>query len=220
MLRALQLSPSLDHVRAHYSYLLYLLGRADEAFLYAEEARDLSPVDPMWAGFAAWLYMLDGRWEEGLDAAKECLSFSPGFWLCDYALGQLYSAMGDIDKAVEAHEKMPPGVPMTNWAIGPTYAMAGRHDDARRIADLKTAARTPRDMMHLALTYSAKGDLDEALRWLELSYDNRSDWLPWMAFENSYGGAVEPMRDHPRFKAIMQKLNLPSGEETYVATTH
>ena len=220
MLRALQLSPGLDHVRAHYSYLLLLLGRVDEAFLYAEEARAMSPLDPMWAGFAAWLYMLDARWEEGIDAANECLSFSPGFWLCDYALGQLYSAKGDIDKAVEAHEKMPPGLPMTNWAIGPTYAMAGRHDDARRIAELMATNPTPRDTLHLALTYSAMGEIDEALRWLEISYDNRSDWLPWMAFENSYGGAVEPMRDDPRFKAIMQKLNLPSGEETYVAVAH
>ena len=216
MLRALQLSPSLDHVRAHYFYLLFLLGRIDEAFLYAEEARNMSPLDPIWAGFAAWLYMLEGRWEEGLDAANECLSFGTGFWLCDYALGQLYSAMGEMDKAVAAHETMPPGVPMTNWAIGPTYAMAGRHNDARRIADLMAANPTPRDTLHIALTYSAMGEIDEALRWLELSCDERSDWLPWVVFENSYGGAVEPMRGHPRFDAIIQKLNLPLTKDKII----
>ena len=77
MLRAMQLSPSLDHVRAHYAYLLILQGRVDESFVYAEQARDLSPLDPLWAGFAAWLYMLEERWDEGLDAANECLSISP-----------------------------------------------------------------------------------------------------------------------------------------------
>ncbi len=217
MLRALQLSPSMDHIRAHYAYLLILLGRSDESLFYAEEARSLSPLDPLWAGFAAWLYMIEERWEEGIDAAEECTSLAPGFPMCDYALGQLYSAMGDIEKAVEVHERMLPGSTMTNWAIGPTYAMAGRHDDARKIAELMAVDPTPRDMMHLAFTYSAMGEMDEALRWLELSFENKADWLPWIVLRHSYGGAVEPMRDHPRFKAIVEKLNLPPSKETIIA---
>ncbi len=216
MLRALQLSPSLDHARAHYAYLLILFGRIDESLFQAEKARELSPLDPLWAGFAAWLYMLEERWEEGLDAANECLGFSPGFSLCDYALGQLYSAMGEIDKAVEAHEKMAPGLPMTYWALGPTYGMAGRIDDARKIAELMAADPTPRDMLYVALTYSAMGEIDEALRWLQRAYDNRADWLPWIDYQNTFGGAVEPMRDDPRFKAIVEKLNLPPSKETII----
>jgi TolB-like protein/Flp pilus assembly protein TadD len=218
MLRAMQLSPSLDHTRAHYAYLLILLGRIDESFVYVEQARDLSPLDPLWAGFAAWLYMLEERWEEGLDAANECLSFSPGFWLCDYALGQIYSAMGDIENAIVAHEKMPPGLPMTNWAMGPTYGLAGRHEDALKIAALMAVDPSPRDMLHLALTYSAMGDIDEAIRWLEISFDNRADWLPWIVLKHSYGGAVEPMRDDPRFKALIERLNLTPQKETLIAT--
>ncbi len=216
MLRALQLSPSLDHVRAHYAYLLILLGRIDESFFQAEKARELSPLDPLWAGFAAYLYMLEERWEEGLDVVEECLSFSPGMWICDFALGQLYRAMGDREKAVEAHEKMAPGLPMTNWALGPTYGMAGRLDEARRIAEIMAADPTPRDMLYVALTYSAMGDMDASMHWLELAYENRSDWLPWIVLRNAFGGAVEPMRDEPRYKAIVEKLNLPSTEEAII----
>jgi len=209
MLRALQLSPSLDHVHAHYAYLLVLLGRIDESFIHAEMARKLSPLDPLWAGFAAWLYMLDERWEEGMDTVEECLSFSPGFWFCEYTLGEIHRAMGDIEKAVEVHEKMSADLPMTNWALGPTYGMAGRLDDARKIAELMAANPTPRDELYIALTYSAMGEIDEALRWLELAYDDKADWLPWVALKNAYGGAVEPMQDNPRFKAIVEKLNFP-----------
>jgi len=209
ILRALQLSPSLDHVHAHYAYLLVLLGRIDESFIHAEMARKLSPLDPLWAGFAAWLYMLDERWEEGMDTVEECLSFSPGFWFCEYTLGEIHRAMGDIEKAVEVHEKMSADLPMTNWALGPTYGMAGRLDDARKIAELMAANPTPRDELYIALTYSAMGEIDEALRWLELAYDDKADWLPWVALKNAYGGAVEPMQDNPRFKAIVEKLNFP-----------
>lgn len=217
MLRALQLSPSLDHVRAHFAYLLALLGRVDESFFQAEKARELSPLDPLWAGFAAWLYMLEERWEEGMDAVDECLSIAPAFLFCEYTLGEIYRAMGDIEKAVQVHEKMLPGTPMTNWALGPTYGMAGRHGDARKIAETMAANAIGRDLLYLALTYSAMGELDEALHWLELAYDNKVDWLPWIGLKNAYGGAVEPMRDDPRFKAILQKLNLSPGKDVIIA---
>lgn len=217
MLRALQLSPSLDHVHAHYAYLLVLLGRIDESFFHAEKARELSPLDPLWAGFAAWLYMLEERWEEGMDTVEECLSFSPGFWFCEYTLGELHRAMGDIEKAVEAHEKMSADLPMTNWALGPTYGMAGRRDDARKIAELMAANPTPRDELYIALTYSAMGEIDEALRWLQLAYEDKADWLPWVGLKNAYGGAVDPMQDDPRFKAIVEKLNLPPSKGTIIA---
>ncbi len=216
MLRALQLSPNLDHAHAHYAYLLVLLGQIDESFFHAEKARELSPLDPLWAGFAAWLYMLEERWEEGMDSVEECLSFSPGFPFCDYTLGELHRAMGDIEKAVEAHEKIS-AVRLRNRALGPTYGMAGRREDARKIAELMAANPTPRDYLYIALTYSAMGEIDEALRWLELAYEHKADWLPWVGLKNAYGGAVEPMRNDPRFKAIVEKLNLPPSKGTIIA---
>jgi TolB-like protein/Flp pilus assembly protein TadD len=215
--RALQLSPSLDHVRAHYAYLLALLGRVDESFIQAEKARDLSPLDPIWAFFASWLYMTEGRWEEAISGAEECMSLSPGFPFCRYGLGQIYTAQGEFEKAIEIHEKMDRGTPPANWSLGPTYGMAGRHDEAREIAKAMAENPTPRDLLHLALTYSAMGETDEALRWLEVAFEARSDWLPWIVLDNAYGGAVEPLRNEPRFRAIVAKLNLPQFDEPIVA---
>lgn len=217
MLRALQLSPSLDHMHAHYAYLLVLLGRTDDSFFHAEKARELSPLDPLWAGFAAWLYMLEERWEEGMDSVEECLSISPGFPFCHFAQGELYRAMGEIDKAVEIHEKMPPDLPITRWALGPTYAMAGRHDEARKIAGLMAANPTPRDELFIALTYSAMGEIDAAMQWLERAYNDKADWLPWVGLKNAYGGAAEPMRSDPRFKVLIEKLDLRPGKKTIMA---
>lgn len=217
MLRALQLSPSLDHVHAHYAYLLVLLGRIEETFFHAEKARHLSPLDPLWAGFAAWLYMIEERWQEGIDAAEDCRSLAPGFWFCDYVLGELHRAKGDLQMAVEAHEKMPAELPMANWALGPTYAMVDRLDEARRIAELMAVNPTARDKFYIALTYSAMGEIDEAIRWLELAYESRTDWLPWVDLKNAYGGAVRPMQDDPRFRVIIERLNIPSSYESIIA---
>ena len=212
MQRALQLSPSLDHMHAHYAYLLALREDIDASLAEAEIARDLSPLDPIWAGFAAWLYMIPERWDEGIAAAEECLDFTPGFPLCVYALGQIHSARGDYAAAIAVHEQLPRTQPFAYWSLGPSYGLAGRLDDARAMAAEMANNPTGRDMLHLALTYSAMGEVDTAVEWLERAFEARSDWLPWIVLDNAYGGSVEPMRGDPRVAALIARLNLPDGD--------
>jgi TolB-like protein len=210
--RAMQLSPSLDHTYAHYSYLLMLLGRNEEAIEISEKARDLSPVDPLWAGFTAWLYMLEGRWDEAIDTAEECLLFEISFDLCRYALGQVYSARGEYDRAIELHEQIPPGDPFRNWALGISYGLAGKHDQAQSVVDALSVNATPRDQFHIALTYAAMGEIENAVTWMNAAYESKADWLPWVVHPHSYGGAVEPLRDTPGFQAIVDQMNIPAAQ--------
>lgn len=209
MLKALQLSPSLDQMHAHYAYLLVLYGRMEEGIAAAEKARDLSPLDPLWAGFAAWIYMLEDRWEEAEQGADECISLDPGFTFCHYAYAHVLTAQGRYDEAVKILESVALDNSFILWSLPPTYAMAGRRDDAMKLVAILDQDHTPRNLMHIAFTYSALGELDEAIQYLELAYDARADWLPWIAFKNAYGGAVEPMRDDPRFRDIVARMKLP-----------
>ena len=212
MQRALQLSPSLDHAYAHYAYLLMLLGREDEAIEVSERARDLSPVDPLWAGFTAWIYLLEGRWDDAIGTAEECLLFATSLDLCRYALGQVHSARGEFDKAVEVHEQIPIGDPFRNWSLGISYGFAGRLDEAQAVIDQMAVNATPRDQLHIALAYAAMGDTEKALQWINVSYESRSDWLPWVVLPNAYGGAVEPLRDEPGFQAIVDQMQIPAAQ--------
>ena len=211
-LRAIQLSPSLDHTYAHYAYLLLLLGRSDKAIEVSEKARDLSPVDPLWAGFTAWIYLLEeSRWDDAIETAEECLLFETSFDLCRYALGQVYSARGDYDRAIEIHEQIPPGDPFRNWALGISYGLAGKQDQARAVIDALSINATPRDQFHIALAYAAMGELNNAITWMNAAYESRADWLPWVVYPHAYGGAVEPLRDHPGFQAIVDQMNIPAA---------
>ena len=211
MQRALQLSPNLDHTYAHYGYLLLLLDRHEEAIAATEKARDLSPVDAIWAGFAAWLYMVEGMWDEGIRAGEECLAFSIQLDICRYSLGQIHAAQGNYDKAVEIQEQIAPQDPFRAWGLAISYAQAGRRNDAQQLIDALAINPTPRSQLHIALAYSAMGETEEALNWLNIAYGNRSDWLPWMVLPNAYGGSVEPIRNEPGFQAIVQSLNLPAA---------
>ncbi len=212
--RAIQLSPSLDHAYAHYAYLLMLQGRTDEAIEASEQARDLSPVDPLWAGFTAWLYMLEGEWDKAEEISEECLVFATTLDLCRYALGQIYSAQGRIDEAVAIHEQIPQGDPFRNWALGISYGLAGRDDQAQSIIDAMTVNATPRDQFHIALAYAAMGEHEQAATWMNAAYEGRADWLPWVVHPYSYGGAVEQFRGNAAFQAIVDQMNIPAARLT------
>lgn len=209
--RAIQLSPSLDHTYAHYAYLLTLLGRSKEAIEVSEKARDLSPVDPLWAGFTAWIYLLEERWDEAIETAEECLLFESSFDLCRYALGQVYSARGEYDLAIEIHEQIPPGDPFRNWSLGISYGLAGKHDQAQSVIDALSVNATPRNQFHIALAYASMGEIEKAITWMNVAYESKADWLPWVVHPHAYGGAVEPLRDHPGFRAIVDQMNIPAA---------
>jgi len=211
--RAMQLSPSLDHSYAHYAYLLLLLGRTDEAIDISEKARDLSPVDSLWAAFTAWIYMLEqDRWDDATGTAEECLQFDITLDLCRYSLGQIYSAQGEYDKAVAIHEQIPESDPFRAWALGISYGLAGRHDQAQAVIDSMAVNATPRNQLHIALAYSSMGEIEKAVTWMNVAYESRADWLPWVVFPHAYGGSVEPLREHPGFQAIVDQMAIPAAQ--------
>ncbi len=207
--RALELNPSLPQALAHYAFLEMLLGRREESFMLIEEARQVDPLQPVWPTFACWLYMVGDRFEDGITACEDALALAPDFPLALYSLGQVYSAQGRFEEAIAAHERIAEGLPWRRWALGPSYAMAGRAEDALRIAAAMDKNALPKDLLHVAFVYAGLGDTDEAIRRLEIAYDARVDWFPWIASHNGYGGVLEGMRDNPRFQDVLARLSLP-----------
>lgn len=207
--RALELNPSLPQALAHYAFLEILYGREEESFALIDEARQVDPLSPVWPAFACWLYMVEERFEEGAMVCGEALDIAPDFPVALYSLGQLYSAEGRFEEAVATHERISEGSPWRSWALGPSYAMAGRRDDALRIVEVMDERALPKDVLHAAFVYAALGDREEAVRRLEQSYAARVDWFPWIVVPNAYGGVLEGLREDPQFQQIVARLDLP-----------
>lgn len=211
--RALQLAPSLDNAHAHYAYLLALLGRWDEAMAHSLKARELSPLDQTWAAFAGWLLMVHGDLEGAEKQLQESLELLPGYPFGLWFLGDLYRIQGRMDEAIAIQESIPEGLPFRYWALGPTYAVAGRQEDALRVIETMSAHPGPKDNLFIAISYSALGDFDLAMRWLEKCYEIRLDWLPWIAMTQGYGGTLEGLRADPRFRDLIARLNIPPAPD-------
>ena len=51
------------------------------------------------------------------------------------------------------------------------------------------------------------GDREAALTWLERAFDEHAHWMGWMRVFPPF----DPLRDEPRFKALVAKMRFPSS---------
>jgi TolB-like protein/Tfp pilus assembly protein PilF len=205
-LRVLALSPNLPDAHAHYSFYQLLVGRRYEAIEGMTRARQLDPLTPIWSAWLGWLYWeYMGQNDMAIAEARRSLELDPNFPWGLYVLGAAYAEKGMFDEAIAAHKKAAAGSPTLRWALGRTYALAGRRNEAREIAAELGKKAEPMDAWGLAEIYTALGEKDEAFRWLEVAYERRFSWMPWLEATPKF----KLLRSDPRFQDLLRRMNLP-----------
>jgi tetratricopeptide (TPR) repeat protein len=90
--------------------------------------------------------------------------------------------------------------------LGEPYALAGRVGEARHI--LRQLEELSRERYvspyHLAYVYTGLGDYDPAMDCLERAYAERAGSI--YGIKGSF--LFAPLRGHPRFTALLRKMNL------------
>ena len=202
--RALEINPSLAIAHYHNSWFHALFGRMDEAIAEHKRAQELDPLMPLHTAWLGALYLWEGRYEEAIEEARKSIEINPNYPVGHFVLGLVYRDKGMYEEAIAAHQKVAEVAPPWKWALGCTYAAAGRTDEARKLLDeLKEQEVTRWRAYWLAELHTALGEKDEAFRWL--NYEHLHAWVPWVRVIPEF----EPLRDDPRFQDLLRRMNLP-----------
>ena len=207
--RALELNPNLSGAHAHYGWYLQLMGRQEDGIVEEKRAAELDPLDPVLESWVGAMYWDAGRYEEAIAEAQKALELNPSFPWGFFVLGGAYAAQGKFDEAIDQNQKMAAVSPDGKWALGVTYAMAGRGKDARALAAGLRGNPASKAALGLSLIYAELGEKDEAFRWLNIMCDRRDAWAPWLSVPGGQWKSLDPLRDDPRFKAFLRRVNLP-----------
>jgi TolB-like protein/Tfp pilus assembly protein PilF len=205
--RANELNPSLAMNHYHYAWFLALFDRMEEAIAEHRLAQSLDPLTPLHTAWLGELYRMDGRPDDAIREAEKAIEVAPESPHGLVVLGLAYATKGMFDEAIDAHERLVAASPPGRWLLGRTYAVAGRAEDARRIAAALEAEPSAWNALGLAAIYSALGDTDRAFKWLD--YQPNHAWLPWIRNLDWFEG----LRGDLRLQALLDRMGLPAPSD-------
>ena len=92
------------------------------------------------------------------------------------------------------------------------YTMAGRIDDVKRtLGQMHDLARNAYiSPTHYAYIYLGLGDIDKCLDWIEKALEAHDSVILHFVVGQVQHLLNDPLRSHPRYHALLRKMNLES----------
>jgi serine/threonine-protein kinase len=212
--QALQLNPNdAETLATHGVYLVVVHARCDEGVESLQSAADRDPFN-----YGLWLNLgvctlHCRRFDDSIRALNRALGFRPGITMAHQVLAWDYSMKGEHEMALRLAEQIAASLSgaydasalMTGSVVN---ARAGREIEARQYLErLRSPPPGERvDPVWAAFACAALGDEDCALDGLEEGYRLRSSNMVFLRVAPAW----DPLRDHPRFRALVERMNFPS----------
>ena len=208
--QAVAISPGDTFARHWLAHYLEVTGRLSEAHEEMRRIFDLDPLSPIYTTDLALQYYYMGRPEEVVQMSRTWGAPTEGSVFPWLVLAKAQAQLGQRDRSLATLEEVfrrDDSPYMRGWAAW-LYGRLGRRDRAlATITDLQ--ARTDREYVSSyapALAYLGLGEREKALQHLEAAERERS---VTMLFEAGLHPAFDVIRDEPRFRELLRRLNLP-----------
>ena len=205
--RALELNPGGSDTYDLYGRMCSGLGRYDEALALQRRAQELDPLAHRLD--LASTQLRAGRYAEAERGAAHALESDPADDRAHATLGWAYLKQGKIDEGLAELERavaVAPGNSQWLAQLGQAYAVAGRTDKAREaLRQLEDRAQHAYvSPYHLAYVFTGLGEHERALDLLEQAFEARAGAV--YTIKGSF--LFTALHPHPRFQAILKKMNL------------
>lgn len=208
--RALELDPGSVTAHQFYGRLLATLGRYDEAIAEIQKARELDPRSPDLLVPLFAVLEKRGDFDEALKVLHTSLEMDSELPIAWRAVGKIYLIKEEYAKVIELANERFPNLKAVDlfWAsmLATAYQKTGQEARASemRALLLKLAEEDSKALYFLAMHDSEMGRWNEAITALERCLKLREDRMVWTKDEPRFAS----MKDHPRFREILKKLNL------------
>jgi len=211
--RGLELNPGSRDVHEEYGNFLNAMGRLDEGLAHSQEAARLDPLSVGPFHDIALNYMIRGDYEKAAAGFRRTTEIDPN-WTWGYIkLARTLALEKKCPEALaqtEIAERRIAGgaAPLSRSWLGFTYAACGEVARARQKLDELHALEKKQyvDPVTFATIHGALGEMDEALRWYEKAFEDRT---PNMVY-SSVGIRISPeLKGSKRYEAIVHRMGFP-----------
>ena len=205
--KAMELNPSYPQAHQYYADFVKSFGRFDEALSEMKNALGLDPLSYSTNTGIGHVLYLSRQYDKAIEHYRNVIESDPTFAPARLWFGRPYIQKGMYKEAIEQVEE---AVRLTNEStvslatLAQAYATAGRIGDAKKILN-KLLTRSTKQYVPsywLGLVYTSLGNKDEAMKYLERAYNERSSWLVWANVEPRF----DTLRSDPRFISLLRRI--------------
>jgi len=209
--RAIGLDPR--YPTAHHWYAvscLAPLGRMDRALEEMQLAQALDPISSIIARDLARVQYYLQDYDAALDQCDHTIELNPHFSPAYWTLGLIQEQRGDFDESAAAFQRalqLSPHSPTMQAALGRTFALSGRREEALRVVGElhKLAGKRYVSPFELAVCYFALDLPDKGFEWLAKAFQDRCFELISLRVDPRW----QTLGRDPRFQELLNNLGLP-----------
>jgi adenylate cyclase len=217
-LRGIQLDPNFGDLHAHYGLCLSYFGRNDEALTQMERAAQLDPFFPGVNLHRGIVFFFVRDYDRAAAQFTKTLELYPGYAAVHEYFGEVYA------------KKEMPFEAITQWCAA--LRLNGQVEDARLLeqvfatagfdAAVRTLAQRQLEALdgkrargdyvpaaHYLFAQVRRGNIDEAFTYLPEVVEERD----WFALQLRVNPMLDPLRDDPRFEALVPRVVEPKTQQ-------
>ncbi len=207
--RAIELNPNYATARHWYANgPLLVTERYDEAIAEMRRAVELDPLSLIINSDLGSVYVDARQYDKAVEQLRKTLDIDESFYPAHYWLGEAYVLKGSYAEGIAEYQKARSlnDDPLVIGLLGHAYALSGRRDEALRALDElnNLAQRRYVSAYTFALVYAGLNDRDQAFRWLEKSFRDRSSEIAYFKVDP----LLDNLRADPRFADLVRRVGL------------
>jgi adenylate cyclase len=219
---AIDLGPDSADIWANYSqfYLVPMLHLGD-ALAAAQKATKLDPLSPHFHWHVGHRYSLMRQYDRAIEQYTYALELDPQWYYAYAHRGLAYIHQGKIEEGLQSYEtalRLMRQDPLILCGLAAAYGLASRTNQVRMVLDeLQSLAQKKYvSAWAFANAYLALGEMEEFWDWIEKSADEHDIMMATMRVYRHF----DSLRSHPRWKALLRKMNLETWPHASSARRH
>ena len=207
--RAIELNPSYPSAHQWYGLLLMSRGQTEEALAETKRAQQLDPLSLIVDMGLGGLYIYARRFDEAIVYLEKIRELHPEAFQPDSNLAYVYEIKGMKDEAVASYLKsrtLAGDTAERIAALKAAYAVSGwKGYLQKRVDEIKEHARLKRYIspFSVALLYAQMGEKNQALAWLEKTYEERNYRLLFIKVD----ARLDSLRSEPQFLDLVRRID-------------
>jgi DNA-binding winged helix-turn-helix (wHTH) protein/TolB-like protein len=212
--RSLQLKPNRTAIHLIYARYWQALGRMDKATIEIRRAQDLDPISPKCLQSGAQISYCARDYDQAIRQSLMAIDLDPTYVTIHELLALSYELLEMYEKAMSAWRRVLTlsGRTLLMEKAEEIFSQRG-YKRARQLMLQEELRRLKEESRQrfvlptkLAMVYSALGDKEQTLMWLERCVEEKE----WALFEIKTRPEFDHLRLEPRFTALIQRMGLPA----------